>query len=429
MTALFVSLFVLLAFGIPIGLCLTGSSLIHVYFFTDYPMSILGQNFLFFLHKYSLLAVPFFVTAGFIMGNTGLIKKLFRFFHELLKWMPGGLGAATMVTAVIFAAFTGSSLAEASTLGLIAYPIMKQYGYPDSLATAIITVGGTLGILIPPSWPLILFGVIADVSISQLFIAGIIPGLILGGLLTLVIVVAAKRLGLATEKAEWRLIYRAFLPAIPGIMMPVIVLGGLYGGIFAPTEAGAVACAYAFLYGLVFDRVIFFKKLPDIMTQSLRVTTMCFFLLGGVGLFNGILANEYVPQKVAQVVIDMGLHQTLFLVVYMAMLMVLGCFVDAGGMIGLTVPVIFPAAVSMGIDPVALGILIVMNCELGAITPPIGATLYGVAGVTRVPIETILRGIIPFFLMVMLMLFFLIFFPGVSTWLPRTMFTPIFGSV
>lgn len=426
MAALLISLFVFLALSIPIGLCLTGSSLIHVLFFTDDPTTIIGQNFIFFLHKYNLLAVPFFITAGFIMGYTALIEKLFNFFYELLKWMPGGLGAATMVTAVIFAAFTGSSLAEASTLGLVAFPIMKKHGYPDSLSTAIITVGGTLGILIPPSWPLILFGVIADVSISKLFIAGIVPGAVLGILLTAVIIISAKKLGLPTEKTSWAAVRKSILPAVPGLLMPTIVLGGLYGGLFAPTEAGAVACAYALLYGLFFDRIRFLKRLPDIMTQSLRVSTMCFLLLGGVGLFNGILANEYVPQNVAQFVIGLGLDQILFLLVYMIFLMVLGCFVDAGGMIGLTVPVVLPSAIAMGIDPVALGILIVMNCELGAVTPPIGATLYGVAGVTGVPIERILKGIVPFFFVVVAMLFLLIVFPGISTWLPKTMFTPIF---
>jgi len=426
MFILFSSLFLFLALSVPVGLCLMGSSILHVLLLTDYPATIIGQNFLFFLHKYSLLAVPFFVTAGFIMGHTDLIEKLFRFFHELLKWVPGGLGVATMVTAVIFAAFTGSSLAEASALGLIAYPIMKQHGYPDSLATAIITVGGTLGILIPPSWPLILYGVIADESISKLFIAGIVPGVILGCLLMVVIIIQAKRLGLETEKVQWSRIVKAFPSSIPGLLMPAIVLGGLYGGVFAPTEAGAVACAYAMLYGILFDRVRFIKNLPEILTQSLRVTAMCFFLLGGVGLFNGILANEYVPQKITQYVIDLGLSHLHFIFVYMIILMVLGCFVDAGGMIGLTVPVVLPTMIAMGVDPVALGILIVMNCELGAVTPPIGATLYGVAGVTKVPLETILKGVIPFFITVMAMLFFLIFFPGVSTWLPGKMFTPLF---
>ncbi len=427
MVVLFSSLFIFLALGIPIGLCLAGSSLIHVFFFTDFPATIIGQSFLFFLHKYSLLAVPFFITGGFIMGFTDLIEKMFNFFHELLKWLPGGLGVATMMTAVVFAALTGSSLAEASALGLIAYPIMKKHGYPDSMATAIITIGGTLGILIPPSWPLILYGVIADVSISKLFIAGIVPGIILGGLMMVIIIVQAQRLGLKAEKAEWSRIVKSFPPAIPGLLMPAVILGGLYGGIFAPTEAGAAACVYALVYGLIFDRERFLKNLPNILTQSLRVTAMVFFLLGGVGLFNGILANEYFPQKVAQFVIGLDLNYLLFLLVYMVMLMVLGCFVDAGGMIGLTVPIILPAMISLGVDPVALGILIVMNCELGAVTPPIGATLYGVAGVTGVRLETILRGIVPFFITVLLMVIFLILFPGVSTWLPDKMFTPLFG--
>jgi len=426
MVLLIGSLLVFLVIGVPIALCLGLSSFLYVLLHTDYPMAILGQSFLFYLHKYSLLAIPFFVTAGFIMGRTGLIEKLFDFAHELLKWVSGGLGAATMLTAVVFAAFTGSSVAEASTLGLIAYPVMKKRGYPDSLATGIITVGGTLGILIPPSWPIILYGVITEVSISKLFIAGIVPGVILGILMTFLIIIIAKKQGLSSEKAKTSKIAKAFGPAIPGLLMPVIVLGGLYGGFFAPTEAGAFACVYALIYGLAYGRSKFIKALPGILTESLRVTTMVFFLLGGVGLFNGILANEYIPQKIAETIIGAGFSPTTFLLAYMGILLILGCLVDAAGMIALTVPVVFPTCMAMGIDPIALGIMIVINCELGAITPPMGITLYGVSGVTKVPIETILKGVIPFCITVLAFLIFLVFNPVVSTWLPATMFKPIF---
>ena len=426
MALLIASLSLLLIMGIPIAICLGVSSLLYVLFHTDYPMVILGQSFLFFLHKYSLLAIPFFVTAGFVMGRTGLIEKLFDFAHELLKWVSGGLGAATMLTAMVFAAFTGSSVAAASTLGLVAYPVMKKRNYPDSLATGIITVGGTLGILIPPSWPIILYGVITETSISKLFIAGIIPGVILGMLMIFLIIIIAKKQGLYAEKSKTSRIAKTFGPAIPGLLMPVIVLGGLYGGFFAPTEAGAFACAYAIVYGLVDGRSKFIKALPGILTESLRITTMVFFLLGGVGLFSGILANEYIPQKIAQTIIGVGFSPTTFLLAYMGILLVLGCLVDAAGMIALTVPIIFPTCIAMGIDPIALGILIVINCELGAITPPMGITLYGVSGVTKVPIEKILKGVIPFCIVVLGFLIFLVFNPTVSTWLPTTMFKPIF---
>jgi C4-dicarboxylate transporter DctM subunit len=176
MLLLMSTLFLFLLMRVPIGICLGACSMIYVLFLTNYPVTILGQNFLFYMHKSSLLAIPFFVTAGFAMGRTRLIERLFDFCHELLKWLPGGAGVATMFTAMIFAAFTGSSVAEATTLGVIAYPSMKKRGYPDTLAGAIIAIGGTLGILIPPSWPMILYGVIVEVSIGKLFMAGIIPG-------------------------------------------------------------------------------------------------------------------------------------------------------------------------------------------------------------------------------------------------------------
>jgi C4-dicarboxylate transporter, DctM subunit len=427
MTLLISSLILLLVAGVPIAICLGASTLLYIVIHTDYPLVMLGQSFLFYMHKYSLLSIPFFITAGFIMGETRLIEKLFGFAYELLRWVPGGLGAATMLTAVVFAAFTGSSVAAASTLGAVSYPILQKRDYPPGLATGIITVGGTLGILIPPSWPLILYGIITDTSIAKLFIAGIVPGVVLGLLLIALIVVVSRSKGVSAERAEAPRIIRALWPAVPGLLMPVLVLGGLYGGFFAPTEAGAVACVYALIYGIVVDRRGFVKAVPGILTQSLRITTMVFFLLGGVGLFNGILSNEYIPQKLAQSVIAMGLSPTVFLFAYMLFLLLLGCLVDASGMIALTVPLVFPTAIAMGIDPIALGILIIVNCELGAITPPMGITLYGVSGVTKVPIETILRGVVPFFLVVMAFLVFLVLNPWMATWLPETMYTPVFA--
>jgi C4-dicarboxylate transporter DctM subunit len=248
-------------------------------------------------------------------------------------------------------------------------------------------------------------------------------------LLTLVVIFYAKKLRLPSEPIEWRLVWKSFAPALPGLFMPIIVLGGLYGGIFTPTEAGAVSCAYALVYGIVMERVKFFKMLPSILHDSIRITTMVFFLLGGVGLFNGILANEYIPQKVAQAISGMGLSPFFFLLIYMGVLLIMGCFVDASGMIGLTVPIIFPACLAMGIDPIALCILIIVNCELGAITPPMGITLYGVSSVTKVPIEIVLRGVIPFFIMVILFMIFLLLVPSVSTWLPATMYKSVFGGL
>jgi C4-dicarboxylate transporter DctM subunit len=429
MLLLMSTLFLFLVMRVPIGISLGACSMIYVLFLTNYPVTMLGQNFLFYMHKSSLLAIPFFVTAGFCMGRTRLIERLFDFCHELLKWLPGGAGVATMFTAMIFAAFTGSSVASATTLGVVAYPNMKKRGYPDTLAGAIIAIGGTLGILIPPSWPMILYGVIVEVSIGKLFMAGIIPGIILGCLLTLVGIFYAKRLHLPSEPIEWRLVWKSFAPALPGLFMPIIVLGGLYGGVFTPTEAGAVSCAYALVYGIVMDRDKFFNMLPSILHDSMRITTMVFFLLGGVGLFNGILANEYIPQKVTQAIIGMELPPFFFLAIYMVVLLIMGCFVDASGMIALTVPIIFPACMAMGIDPIALCILIIVNCELGAITPPMGITLYGVSSVTKVPIEIVLRGVIPFFIMVILFMIFLLLVPSVSTWLPATMYKSVFGGL
>jgi len=426
MTLLMVSLFIFLILGIPIGICLGASSLLYLQFCTDYPMTFLGQNFLFYLHKYTLLTIPFFITAGFMMSELGLIRRLLDFAHELLKWVWGGVGAATMATCVAFAAMTGSSVAEATAMAIIAIPEMKKRGYSDSLSAGIVSMGGTLGILIPPSLTLILYGLITDVSIIKLFMAGVIPGIMLGSLLILEIIIIAKkqkipRVPFHFNQEQFKRLGKTFMAAVPALLMPVIVLGGLYGGVFAPTEAGAAACGYALIYGLIEKRAEFLKALPKIFATSLRLTTMVFLLLGGVGLFNGVLANEYIPQKLTGLIVGLGLSPTSFLLIYMGTLLIMGCFVDAMGMIGLTVPLVFPICLAMGINPIALGILITVNCELGAITPPVGITLLAVSGVSKIPVSRVLRGVAPFFLMVLAFLIFLVFTPGVSTWLPDIM--------
>lgn len=426
MVLLFTSLFVLLFMGVPIGICLASSSLLYLVFNTSYPLTFLGQNFLFYLHKYTLLTIPLFLMAGFLMSEIGLIRRILDFAQEMLKWVWGGIGVATMATCMVFAAMTGSSVAEATAMSVIAIPEMKRRGFSAGMAAGIVAMGGTLGILIPPSMSFILYGLIVDQSIADLFMAGVIPGFILGMLLILVIIFMSKLHHLPREsfpftKIHFRHLGKSFMMAIPGLAMPVFVLGGLYAGVFAPTEAGAAACFYALVYGVMERKWEFIKSLRKILRDTLRVTTMVFLLLGGVGLFNAVLANEYIPQTITQWITGIGLTPITFLLSYMAFLLVLGCFVDATGLIGLTVPLVYPTCIAMGINPIALGVLITVNCELGAITPPVGITACAVAGVSKTPLQDVIRGVAPFFITTLIFLIFLSFFPGISTWLPTQM--------
>lgn len=417
----------LLLIGAPLGIALGLSSLLYIVLFTGMELVVLGHTFVFFTHHYALMAVPFFIFAGFLMERTGLIAQLFDFATAVLSWVRGGLGVATLSTCIIFAAMTGSSVAEASAMSVIAIPRMKKEGYPDSLASGIVCSGGALGLLIPPSISFIIYGWVTDTSIAALFFAGMIPGIILGMLLIVVALVVSWRMRLETSPFNIRRVMTSAKYSIAGLGLPVIVLGGLYGGVFTPTEAGAAACGYALLYGLVAQRQAFLKELLPVAARAVNLTAMIFFLLGGFGIFAAVCAYEYWPQKLADVIVAMEPTQLEFIFGFMTLILIMGCFLDGIAMILLTIPVVFPIALSLGIDALHLGVLMVINIELGVITPPVGFNLYAVSGISRIPIPEVLRGVAPFFLMMLAFLVFMVFFPDVATWLPNTLFKPIWG--
>jgi len=428
MWLLLILLFGLLAMSVPIGVALGIASAAYILIYTNMNPAMIPQSFFFFIDSYTFMAVPFFMFAGYAMERTGLIDQLFDFASTCLGWVKVGLGVATVYTCMILAAITGSSVAEASVMSAVAVPRMREKGYPDRLAAGIVCAGGSLGQLIPPSIWMILYGLITETSIVSLFFAGIIPGIILSNLLVVTAMVYGYRAKLAVIPFDLKKALRGLKAGIVGLGMPVIVLGGLYGGVFTPTEAGAVAAAYAVCYGLVTRRWNFLKELIPVTVQSLRLTAMVFFLVGSVGIFQAVAANEYWPQKFAQAVTHIGLSNLQFIFLYMFVLLILGCFLDGAAMILLTVPVIFPIAQSLGVNPIHLGILLVINCEVGVITPPVGLNLFAVSGISKIPINEVLMGSIPFVITILLFLVLLVFYPEIATWLPGLMFKPvIFG--
>ena len=365
------------------------------------------------------MAVPLFIFAGFLMERTGMVRQLFQFAEAAVSWIIGGFGIATVTTCVMFSAISGSSVAVASAMSLITIPEMRKRNYPDWLAAGIVASGGGIGLLIPPSLSLIIYGVATETSIVRLFMAGVIPGLVLAVGMSIVIMLAAWRTpGLERGTFAWKPLIKATIGALPGLGMPVLVLGGLYGGLFTPTEGAAAACGYALLYGLSTGRGEFIRELLPTAARAMNLTGVVFFLVGSVGIFQFVAANQAWPQQLAQIVIEMNLDPLGFLFGYLALLLVLGTFLDGIAMILLTVPVIFPVATALGIDPVHLGIVVTMGVELSVITPPVGFNLYAVSGIARIPIQTVLRGAMIFFVSDLLVTILIILIPDLSTWLP-----------
>jgi C4-dicarboxylate transporter DctM subunit len=314
----------------------------------------------------------------------------------------------------------------AAAMAVIAIPEMKKRGYPDWLSAGLVATAGGIAMLIPPSIILLLYGIVTETSVTRLFFAGIIPGLMLatGNIITVILI--ALYLKLPRTQFDGSRILPDTLKALPALGMPVVILGGLYGGLFTPTEAAAAACGYALIYGLIVGRGEFLRQLLPTAARALNLTAVILFLVGSVGVFQFLAANLYWPQKITEAIIGWGLTPLGFVFAFMGVLLILGCLVDGVAMVLLTVPVVFPVAMALKIDPIQLGIIITLNVETGVVTPPVGLNLFAVSGTSKIPLTQVLKGTIPFFLGDITVLILCILFPGLSTWLPNLLITDVF---
>ncbi len=418
MWALGGSLIGLMLAAAPIGIALAGATILVV--ISD-PM--LGPNALFraffqFLNSYTLMAIPFFIYAGFLMEKTGLISKLFNFADALIGWLPGGFAYATLLAAVLFGAISGSSTAMAAAMGIIAYPEMIRRGYPVWMSAGIIACGRGIAILIPPSITLILYGIITEESIVSLFFAGFTPGIMLAISDAIIIVGISFFIKLPAGKFELSKVGSATWDAWPALLMPVCVLGGLYGGVFTPTEAGAAAAGYALLFGLLSGRGKFLKELLPTTQRTINLTAIVYFLLGCVGVFQFLLANKGWPQDIAQWTSEQGFTQMEFLAVLLIVMLFLSMWLTGVAILVLTVPIFFPVALTLGVDPIHLGILAAIAIEMGGVIPPVGLNLFAVSGTTGVPVTKVMKGAIPFLITDGIVLLLMLFFPVLCLWLP-----------
>jgi C4-dicarboxylate transporter DctM subunit len=427
MLALALILLTLLLIGVPIAISLAGASAVMVMFDDFLTFGTLYEAFFIFISKYTLIAIPFFIYAGFLMEKTGLVRGLFNFADALVGWVPGGFAYATLLSAVMFGAISGSSTAMAAAMSVIAYPEMVKRGYPKWMAAGVIASAGGIALLIPPSITLILFGVITEISIVDLFFAGVVPGIMLAISDAIIIVcVSVFVVKLPAGQFSWRQVRIAFVEALPALLMPVLVLGGLYGGIFTPTEAGAAAACYALAYGVLFKGKTFIKELIPVTRRTMNLTGIVFFLLGCVGIFQFFLANMGWPQEIASWVTDLGLSKHAFLFALMGTLLLLSMWLTGVAILVLTVPIYFPVALALGVDPVHLGILTALCIEIGSVIPPVGLNLFAVSGVTKLPVTQVIRGSFPFCISDTVVLIIVLLFPMLALWLPGKLITSHF---
>ena len=424
MTALFlvVVLFACLLIGVPIAVSLGVASVSTLLIFSNQSLLSLVQKFFHTMQVYPLLAVPFFILAGAFMTSGGVARRIIEFANALVGHLRGGLAMASVLACMLFAAVSGSSPATVVAIGSVVIAGMVGLGYTRSFAAGVICNAGTLGILIPPSIVLVVYGAATETSVGELFIAGVIPGMFLTVALMVAIYFVARVKQIPRQPwTGWREVFLTGRRALLGLFLVVIILGGIYGGVFTPTEAAAVAAVYAFVVAVFVHRDIGIKDVSGVLVSSSKITAMLMFIIANAFLFAFVLTTMQIPQQASEAIISMGLSPWAFLLAVNLLLLLAGNFMEPTSVILILAPILFPIAMDLGIDAVHLGIIMVVNLEIGMVTPPVGLNLFVTAGVADMPIEQVVVAALPWLLVLLSVLIVVTYVPRLSLFLPNLM--------
>ena len=422
-----VLVFILLFLGMPIAfaLMLVGFAGISYLASIEAALPIAARTVYEVSAYYPYTVIPLFIVMGGFAGSSGMTKDLYSTFDKWFRKLPGGLGIATIGACAGFAAVSGSSVATAATMGTVALPEMKRFNYHPRLATGTVAAGGTLGFLIPPSIGFIVYGMLTEQSIGKLLVAGMIPGLILAVAYMAIVVVWVKLnpsvAPVSPEAVSWREKFSALLGVWEPLAIFLLVMGGIYGGLFTPTEAGAMGATVLFLVAII-KRKLNRQNLVGALLEAVRISVMVLFLVAGANVFSYFLALSTIPMKVAGWAAALEVSPYLIHTIIVIIYLFLGCFLDAISMMVLTMPVIYPVILALGFNPIWFGVIAVLMMEAGLITPPMGLNIFTVAGVAKdVPIETIFRGVAPFLLSIFAIVILITIFPKLALFLPNMM--------
>jgi C4-dicarboxylate transporter, DctM subunit len=422
-TALFVLLFVFMLIGMPIAVALGLSSLLTILFFGKDSLASLSLKLFETSEHFTLLAIPYFILAGAFMTTGGVARRMIRFANGCVGHVRGGLAIASVLACMLFAAVSGSSPATVVAVGSIVIAGMVRAGYPLPFAAGVICNAGTLGILIPPSIVMVVYGAATETSVGKLFMAGVIPGIVLGLMLMVAIYVRARVLKLEPQpRAPLRDVLTAGRDSLWGLLLIVIILGGIYGGVFTPTEAAAVSAVYAFIVAVFVYRDIGLRDVPRVLVDAAKVTVMLMFIIANALLFAHVLTTERIPQAITEQILAWGMPPWGFLIVVNVLLLIAGNFMEPTGIILILAPILFPIATQLGIDPVHLGIIMTVNLEIGMVTPPVGLNLFVTAGITKMSIVEVVRAALPWLAVLFLFLIIITYIPQIALFLPNLLF-------
>ena len=419
---IFTLLIVLMLTGMPISISLGLTVLTFFFTMTDIPIESVALKLFTGIEKFEIMAIPFFILAGNFLTHGGVARRMINFATAMVGHWHGGLGLAGVMACALFAAVSGSSPATVVAIGSILLPAMVKQGFPNSFGAGVITTSGALGILIPPSIVMVMYSVATNTSVGQLFMAGVVPGLMLAGLLGLTTWYRARKYNYPRlAKASWGQRVKALRESVWGLLLIVVVIGGIYSGIFTPTEAAAMSAVYAFIVAVFVYKDMTLKQVPKVLLDSASMSAMLLYIITNAVLFSFLMTSENIPQSMAAWLLDMGLGPISFLLMVNILLLLAGNVMEPSSIVLIFAPILFPVAQSLGIDPVHFGILITVNMEVGMCHPPVGLNLYVASGITKMGITELTKAVWPWLLTMVVFLGIVTYSPAVSLWLPRTL--------
>ncbi|MBE5528601.1 TRAP transporter large permease subunit [Laribacter hongkongensis] len=415
-------LVLLMLTGMPISISLGLTVLTFLFTMTDVPIASVALKLFTGIEKFEIMAIPFFILAGNFLTHGGVARRMINFATAMVGHWHGGLGLAGVMACALFAAVSGSSPATVVAIGSILLPAMIKQGFPDRFGAGVITTSGALGILIPPSIVMVMYSVATNTSVGQLFMAGVIPGLMLAGFLGFTTWWRARknnypRMPRASFMERWK----AFRESVWGLLLIVVVIGGIYTGIFTPTEAAAMSAVYAFLVAVFVYKDMNLRQIPKILLDSANMSAMLLYIITNAVLFSFLMTSEQIPQTMAEWMVGQGMGPILFLLMVNVLLLLAGNVMEPSSIVLIFAPILFPMAMHLGIDPVHFGILIVVNMEVGMCHPPVGLNLYVASGITKMGITELTKAVWPWLLTMLVFLALVTYVPAISLWLPRTL--------
>ena len=415
---LVVSFVALLLINVPVAFSLAIASLLAL-LWGDLPLTLVLQRMTNAADSFILLAIPFFILAGKLMARSGIAQAIVDFAASLVGFVRGGLGHVNILTSMFFGGITGAAVADTSAIGSVLIPPMLKRGYGRGMTTAVTAASSTIGVIIPPSIPMIIFGVVSGTSVGRLFLAGVVPGILIGLALMLVTYVAALRSGMQSDHMlRWREVVRHFRRSILALLMPVLIVGGILLGVFTPTEAAVVAVLYAFGVGVFVLRTIHLRDLPAILLESAATTAVVMLMIAAASLYGLIIAREQIPQQAVELITTITGNPVLIIAMMVVLYLLAGMVLDLGANIIILVPVLAPVAAAVGLDPVHFGIITVMALAIGLVTPPVGVCLFVACGISGTPLLQGSKAVLPYLAAILAVLALVIAVPGLALWLP-----------